>query len=174
MPAEIGAEFCSGSNYFAMKTASEPERIRDERAGRSATNRSLERGVEILRAFRPGSELLGNGEIAERNVRMAAYEPQRLREPATRELLERINVFVDPELDAAFPGRRGARVELVLRDGRTLTHLQLDRRGDPELPLGDADLEGKLMELASPLIGAQSARALANRLWTLDTSTTPP
>lgn len=29
-------------------------------------NRSLERGVEILRAFRPGADLLGNGEIAER------------------------------------------------------------------------------------------------------------
>jgi DNA-binding IclR family transcriptional regulator len=33
----------------------------------SATlNRSLERGVEILRSFRPGSTLLGNGELAER------------------------------------------------------------------------------------------------------------
>ena len=29
-------------------------------------NRSLERGVEILRAFRPGADLLGNGEIADR------------------------------------------------------------------------------------------------------------
>lgn len=29
-------------------------------------NRSLERGVEILRAFKPGADLLGNGEIAER------------------------------------------------------------------------------------------------------------
>lgn len=29
-------------------------------------NRSLERGIEILRAFRPGSDLLGNGEISER------------------------------------------------------------------------------------------------------------
>lgn len=29
-------------------------------------NRSLERGIEILRAFRQGSELLGNGELAER------------------------------------------------------------------------------------------------------------
>lgn len=29
-------------------------------------NRSLERGVEILRAFRPGASLLGNGELAER------------------------------------------------------------------------------------------------------------
>jgi DNA-binding IclR family transcriptional regulator len=34
--------------------------------GGSASNRSLERGVDILRAFRPGSELLGNGELAER------------------------------------------------------------------------------------------------------------
>jgi DNA-binding IclR family transcriptional regulator len=34
--------------------------------GRSAANRSLERGIEILRAFRPGSDLLGNGELAER------------------------------------------------------------------------------------------------------------
>jgi DNA-binding IclR family transcriptional regulator len=33
----------------------------------SPSNRSLERGIEILRAFRPGSELLGNGELAERS-----------------------------------------------------------------------------------------------------------
>ena len=32
----------------------------------SPSNRSLERGVEILRAFRPGSTLLGNGELAAR------------------------------------------------------------------------------------------------------------
>ena len=29
-------------------------------------NRSLQRGIEILRAFRPGSNLYGNGELAER------------------------------------------------------------------------------------------------------------
>lgn len=29
-------------------------------------NRSLERGIEVLRAFKPGTDLLGNGEIAER------------------------------------------------------------------------------------------------------------
>lgn len=35
-------------------------------AAGSPANRSLERGIEILRAFRQGSELLGNGELAER------------------------------------------------------------------------------------------------------------
>jgi DNA-binding IclR family transcriptional regulator len=34
--------------------------------GTSPANRSLERGIEILRAFRPGSGLLGNGELADR------------------------------------------------------------------------------------------------------------
>jgi DNA-binding IclR family transcriptional regulator len=33
---------------------------------RGDRNRSLERGIEILRAFRPGADLLGNGELAER------------------------------------------------------------------------------------------------------------
>lgn len=37
-----------------------------ERPGLSPANRSLERGVALLRAFRPGSELLGNAELAER------------------------------------------------------------------------------------------------------------
>ncbi len=34
--------------------------------GVAPLNRSLQRGVAILRAFRPGTELLGNGELAER------------------------------------------------------------------------------------------------------------
>jgi DNA-binding IclR family transcriptional regulator len=34
--------------------------------GRSPRNRSLERGIAVLRAFRPGTELLGNSELAER------------------------------------------------------------------------------------------------------------
>ncbi|MES2718304.1 MAG: helix-turn-helix domain-containing protein [Pseudomonadota bacterium] len=38
----------------------------EHRAGGSPANRSLERGVELLRAFRQGSESLGNGELAER------------------------------------------------------------------------------------------------------------
>jgi DNA-binding IclR family transcriptional regulator len=36
------------------------------RGDRAAQNRSLERGIEILRAFRQGVDLLGNGELAER------------------------------------------------------------------------------------------------------------
>ncbi|MET3918996.1 2-methylcitrate dehydratase PrpD [Variovorax sp. OAS795] len=102
------------------------------------------------------------------SVRLAAYEPRRLDDPATRALMERIGVAVDPELDAAFPGQRAARVVIETRDGRRLEHLQPNRKGDPEEPLTDAELEGKFLELSSPVLGEERARALLERLWTLD------
>jgi DNA-binding IclR family transcriptional regulator len=43
-----------------------PQATAEEKPSSGERNRSLERGVEILRAFRPGADLLGNGELAER------------------------------------------------------------------------------------------------------------
>lgn len=40
--------------------------LREDKPGLSPANRSLERGIELLRSFRPGSEWLGNAELAER------------------------------------------------------------------------------------------------------------
>jgi len=102
------------------------------------------------------------------SVRLAAYEPARLDDPVTRALMERVDVAVDPEIDAAFPGKRAARIRIETRDGRLLTHMQPNRKGDPEQPLSDAELEGKLMELASPVIGSEAARELIARIWALD------
>jgi 2-methylcitrate dehydratase PrpD len=108
--------------------------------------------------------------LAHGSVRLAAFEPARLEDPLTRDLMERLTVAVDPEIDAAFPGQRAARIEILMRDGRRLTHLQPNRKGDPEHPLSDAELEGKLIELASPVIGAAEAHTLLERLWHLDTT----
>jgi len=104
------------------------------------------------------------------SVRLSAFEPERLNDPHTRALMQRIDKALDPAVDAAFPGRRGARVAITLRDGRQLSLLQPDRKGDPELPLSDADLEGKLMELATPVIGETGARDLLERIWQLHQS----
>jgi len=108
--------------------------------------------------------------LAHGSVRLAAYEPERLDDPATRALMARISLSVDPELDAAFPGQRAARVVIETRDGRRLEHLQPNRKGDPEEPLTDVELEGKFLELSSPVIGGERARALLERLWGLDGS----
>jgi len=106
------------------------------------------------------------------SVRFAAFEPARLADPATRELMRRVEVAVDPQLDAAFPGQRAARVAIEARDGRREEFLQPTRIGDPEAPLSDAQLEAKYLELAGPVLGEAAARARLAGLWTIDTRPT--
>lgn len=104
------------------------------------------------------------------SVRLAAFEPERMADPATRALMTRIELSVDAELDASFPRQRAARIVIQTRDGRRGEHLQPTRKGDPDLPLSDQELEQKFTELAAPVQGDADARALIARLWTLERS----
>lgn len=101
-------------------------------------------------------------------VRLTAYTPDRLADLKMRDLMGRIDVSVDPELDKAFPGRRAARLTIEMMNGQSYTLFQPDRKGDPELPLSDGDLEDKLLELAGPVVGDASARRLVQEIWRLD------
>ncbi len=102
------------------------------------------------------------------SVRFAAFEPERLDNPATRDLMRRVEVAVDPQLDAAFPAQRAARVAIEARDGRREEYFQPTRIGDPDAPLSDSQLEAKYLELAGPVLGEAKAKELLGRLWRLD------
>ena len=102
------------------------------------------------------------------SVRLAAFEPPRLEDTGTRALMKRVELALDPVLDAAFPAQRAARVAIEARDGRRGEHLQATRKGDPDLPLSDAELEAKYLELAAPVLGGERARALLAGLWKLE------
>ena len=106
--------------------------------------------------------------LAHGSVRLAAFEPARLEDETTRELMRRIDVAVDPALDASFPAQRAARVAIQAHDGRRGEHLQPTRKGDPDAPLSDAELEHKYLELASPVLGEERSRRLLARLWRLE------
>jgi 2-methylcitrate dehydratase PrpD len=103
------------------------------------------------------------------SVRLAAFEADRMNDAGTRALMQKIEVAIDPELDAAFPHKRSARVVIETRDGRKEEHLQPNRVGDPEAPLSDTQLEGKYLEFAVPVLGEAKAKALLAKLWTLET-----
>jgi len=108
------------------------------------------------------------------SVRFAAFEPARMNDPETRALMAKIEVAIDPELDAAFPKQRAARVAIRARDGREQAFLQPTRIGDPEAPLSDAQLEAKYLELAAPVLGEARARKLLADLWALDKAKSVP
>ena len=103
------------------------------------------------------------------SVRLNAFGPDRLGNPDVRSLMQRVECIADPELSKAFPGQRAANVEIELADGRKLTHFQPTRKGDPEMPLTDEELNDKYVELAVPVVGEPAARALLKDLWALET-----
>ena len=102
------------------------------------------------------------------NVRLSAFEPDRLADPVVQALMQRVTVVLDPGCDAAFPGARSAVVEIELADGRTLRHHQTTRHGDPDDPLTDAELTDKFFELTTPAVGREAAADLLARLWAVD------
>ncbi|WP_426959339.1 MmgE/PrpD family protein [Muricoccus radiodurans] len=98
-------------------------------------------------------------------VRMAAFAPERLADPAIRALMGRVTVSMAPDLADAYPARRAARVILTLRDGRVLEHFQPTRKGDPDMPLSDEELSEKFLELTVPVLGEATARRVLHDLW---------
>jgi 2-methylcitrate dehydratase PrpD len=102
------------------------------------------------------------------SVRIDAFGPDRLNDPQLRALMGKVELAADAEMSRNFPRQRAARVEIETMDGRKLSHLQETRKGDPELPLSDEELNDKFIELAAPVLGTAGASALLKDLWALE------
>jgi 2-methylcitrate dehydratase PrpD len=103
------------------------------------------------------------------NARIDAFSTERLHDAPTRRLMERIEMKIDAELDATFPKQRAARIEIETRDGRRFAHLQHTRKGDPDDPLSDVELDEKFLELSSPVLGRAAAQQALGELHRLET-----
>ena len=69
----------------------------------------------------------------------AMYFGKQLDEPSRRALARRIELVVDPEMEAAYPKHYGARVHLELANGKTYDSAVLDPHGMPSDPCSDAE-----------------------------------
>lgn len=91
-----------------------------------------------------------------------------LADPATLAMLGRIEVEIDPAMDAAFPARRIADVELRLADGTVLASGPTEARGDPEDPLDDDEIIAKAGLALAPLVGPARAASIRDAAATID------
>src|SRR5690606_36650362 len=80
-------------------------------------------------------------------VRLDAFSEERLSSPVIRRLTSRLRGYADPALTAGFPNQRAADVEILLQSGEKHYWHAPYRKGDPEAPLGDGDLDAKFDEL---------------------------
>ena len=87
------------------------------------------------------------------------YTPEVIASPAVVALMERVECYRSSDLDAAFPERWPAAVEIELVDGRTVSRRVDYPKGDPENPLTLSELEAKFRDLTAGVVtGAGQAR----------------
>jgi len=80
---------------------------------------------------------------------------------------ERVQLIADRSLmDPAAP--RSGRVDVTLRDGRTVSHFTRFAPGTKENPLDTARVTAKARELMLPVIGARRTDAVIERVTALE------
>ncbi len=96
-----------------------------------------------------------------------SHSRERLTDPRVLAVRERIELVADPALvDAAAP--RSGLVEVTLTDGQKVRELVKHAPGTPENPLDTAGVNAKARDLIAPVLGAQRAEALIERVGALE------
>ena len=101
-------------------------------------------------------------------VGLGEFRPKVLNDRAVHALMERIDVFADPEIDKLVPHHRGARAEILLKDGRTLTLTILDPKGEPENPGTASDIYDKFRLLAGTVFKTAKVEKILERIENLE------
>jgi 2-methylcitrate dehydratase PrpD len=96
-----------------------------------------------------------------------SHSREHMADPQIRAVMQRVQVVGDPRLnDPAAP--RSGRVDVILRDGRTVSHFTRFPPGTKENPAGTEVLNGKARDLMAPVLGAERTDALIQRINALE------
>ena len=99
----------------------------------------------------------------------AEFASDRVGDPETVALMNRVSVEPDPELSSLAPKKRPAIVEIVTHDGRSFVHRVDFRKGDPENPPTQSELETKFLDLAAASVPREEGTAITEAVSRLDT-----
>jgi 2-methylcitrate dehydratase PrpD len=124
-------------------------------AGVTAAQMNLFFGLAVIALFRDGS--------------VRQYAQDRIADPTILAFLSRLSAHTDNDLEAMGPAfRHAARVVVITRDGRTLRHECLGRRGSPDDPVGADAIERKFVANVDGILTGQAASELKDLVFRLD------
>jgi 2-methylcitrate dehydratase PrpD len=99
----------------------------------------------------------------------AMYTEQAINDPARRELARRVELYVDPEMEAAYPKHYGSRIDVELADGKRLRSFVLDPHGMPADPVTEAERIVKFSRLAAPVLPEKTIREIIRAVRAVET-----
>jgi 2-methylcitrate dehydratase PrpD len=106
--------------------------------------------------------------LARGAVGVTDFEEGPVRDAATRELMERVTMVVDPGLPHELEQHAWTRVTVRLADGTALESKPRGASGHPTTPLTDAELTAKFLGCTVGVLGAEAAAAVAEQIARLE------
>ena len=85
-------------------------------------------------------------------------------DPETLELADKVTCEIDPDVQAVFPKKRGAKVRIELKDGTVYEKELYDLKGSPSNPVSTEELERKFMSNARAAMHEARAQQLLEML----------
>jgi 2-methylcitrate dehydratase PrpD len=101
-------------------------------------------------------------------VGMGEFKPKVMSDRAVLELMRKIDVYPDPEMDKLIPHHRAARAEIFMKDGRKLTSDILDAKGEPENPGSSSDVFDKFRMLAGTVFKKDRVERIMEKIDNLE------
>jgi len=92
---------------------------------------------------------------------------EKMKDPRVTAVMKRVELVADRSLmDPAAP--RSGRVEVTLRDGRTVSHFTRHAPGTKENPISTEAINEKVRDLMAPVIGAQRTEEVIRRVHAIE------
>lgn len=106
--------------------------------------------------------------LHEHGVGVAHLDEKYRNDEINIELASIVEINVDPDVQAVYPGRRGAKVEIMLKDGRSFKRECFDLKGSPTNPVGIEEIINKFKSNATGVISDVNAEQLLENISNLE------
>jgi 2-methylcitrate dehydratase len=106
--------------------------------------------------------------LADGDVTLAQFEPARFSDPALLDLVTKVKVYRDAELNKRYPAGIPNRLTVKMGDGRQLVKEVEFPRGHAKNPMTDAEVEEKFRKMVEPRYGKKRVQKILKACWELE------
>ena len=106
--------------------------------------------------------------VADGNVLPSSFSDEKLKDPRIWDMLGKIKVVADPEIDAMFPGVKRARVSITTNTGDTFTAQVDHAKGSPQNPMSDDEIVSKFRANAGGVLDKKKQDKVIDLTWKFD------
>jgi len=106
--------------------------------------------------------------VVDGSVLPSSFNDEKLKDPRIWDLLGKIKVVADPEIDALFPGVKRARVTISDQNGNSHTAQVDHAKGSPQNPLSDEEIAAKFRANAAGVLDKKAQDKVIDLTWRFD------